>query len=72
MVSNLESLSKLVEKYKFGIIIQNSSNPLEIQLAVEMILGNYQFHSRSAKICFEEEFDFANKVKPILTFITDF
>jgi hypothetical protein len=39
--------------------------------AIQIILDNYDFYSKNARICFEEEFDFAKKVKPILSFIAD-
>lgn len=71
LVSTLESLSKLVEKYEFGAIIKDPSNFLEIESSLEMILSNYSFYSENAKTCFAEEFDFAKKVKPILSFMED-
>ena len=70
LVSNLDSLSRLVERYKIGIVIQEPSNSLEIQSAIEIILSNYPFYSENAKRCFEEEFDFTKKVKPILSFMS--
>ncbi len=69
LVSNLDSLSKLVDKYKIGAVIQEASNSLEIESALEMILSNYTFYSENAKTCFEEEFDFSQKIKPILSFM---
>lgn len=69
LVSNLESLSKLVEKYKFGATIKDPLNSLEIESSLEIILNNYSFYSENAKTCFAEEFDFAKKVKPLLSFM---
>lgn len=67
LVNNLESLSKLVNTYKIGIVIKDPLNNLEIQLAIEKILEQYDIYSANAKICFEEEFDFSKKVNPILS-----
>jgi UDP:flavonoid glycosyltransferase YjiC (YdhE family) len=67
----LESLSQVVEKYKIGVVIKDPLNTLEIEAAIETILNNYAFYSENAKTCFEEEFDFAKKVKPILAFMAD-
>jgi glycosyltransferase involved in cell wall biosynthesis len=71
LVNNLESLSTLVEKYKIGIVVQNPSDYVEIQSALELILSNYSFYSENAKICFAEEFDFATKIKPFLSYVTN-
>jgi hypothetical protein len=69
IVNNLQSLARLIEKYKIGVVIQDPLNPLEIELAIERILSNYSFYSKNARICFDEEFDFAKKINPILSFI---
>lgn len=67
LVNNLPSLSKLVNTYEIGIVINDPLNNLEIQLAIEKILEQYDVFSTNAKICFAEEFDFSKKVKPILS-----
>lgn len=72
LVENLESLSKLVEKYKIGVVIKDPSNSLEIESAMRVILSNYSFYSENARICFDKEFDFAKKVQPILSFVEKF
>ena len=69
LVSNLPSLSQLVEKYKFGIVINEPSNAQEIKLAIDTILGSYNTYSNNAKLCFKAEFDFETKIKPILSFM---
>ncbi len=71
VVNNLESLSTLVESYKIGVVIKEPSNSIEMEEAIQIILDNYDFYSKNARICFEEEFDFGKKVKPILSFISD-
>lgn len=70
LVNNLKSLSKLVESYNIGVVIKDPLNSLEIEEAIEKILSNYTFYSKNAKMCFEEEFDFAKKVEPILSFMS--
>jgi len=72
LVSDLESLSKLVEKYKFGIVIQDPSNSVELENAIEVILNDYELYSRNARLCFDEEFDFGKKVKPFLSFMAKY
>lgn len=69
LVDNLESLYQLVEKYKIGVVIKDPSNSREIESSIEMILSNYSYYSKNARICFDEEFDFAKKVKPIVSFL---
>jgi glycosyltransferase involved in cell wall biosynthesis len=71
LASNLDSLSRLIEKYNFGVIVKEPSNSLEIEASIEMILRNYSFYSKNAKNCFEEEFDFAKKIEPVLSFLID-
>ncbi len=69
LVSNFPSLSQLIEKYQFGIIINEPSDTQEIKAAVDKILIDYDTYSNNAKFCFEAEFDFGKKMKPILSFI---
>ena len=69
LVNNLASLSKLVDKHKIGIVIQDLSDALEIELAIDKILENYAFYSENARKCFEEEYDFGKKAEPILSYI---
>ena len=69
IVNNLQSLARLIEKYKIGVVVQDPLNSLEMESAIETILSNYSFYSKNAIICFEEEFDFAKKINPILSFI---
>jgi glycosyltransferase involved in cell wall biosynthesis len=71
LVNNLESLRKLVENYKVGVVIQEPSNNIEIESAIEKILNNYSFYSENARKCFEEVFDFDKKIKPILSFMAN-
>lgn len=70
LVNNLKSLSELVEAYKIGVVIKDPLNSLELEEALQKVLHNYTFYSENAKLCFAEEFDFAKKVKPILSFIS--
>lgn len=67
LVNNLASLSKLIDTYKVGIVINDPLNSLEIELAIKKILDQYDFYSTNAKTCFQEEFDFSKKVEPILS-----
>ncbi len=69
LVNNSPSLSQILEKYQFGIIINNPSDAQEINLAINEILNCYETYSKNAKLCFEAEFDFGKKMEPILSFI---
>ena len=69
LLSNLKSLSQLVEKYKIGVVIKDLSDQVEIRAAIKLILGSYDFYSENAKSCFQAEFDFNEKIKPILSFM---
>ncbi len=71
LVSNLPSLFQLVEKYQFGIIINDASDAQEIKLAIDKIISHYDIYSKNAKCCFAAEFDFQNKMEPIVLFMDD-
>lgn len=69
LVNNIESLVKLNEKYQFGVVVNDISNPSEMEAAIETILRNYTSYSDNAITCFEKEFDFAKKIEPVLSFM---
>lgn len=69
LVNNLPSLQVFVEKYQIGQVINDPTDPQEIQIAIAKILDNYEFYQNNALVCFSAEFDFGNKVKPLLEFI---
>jgi len=69
LVSNLPSLSRLVEQYNIGIVIKDPSDSEEIQSALEKLLSSYETYSQNAQLCFEAEFDFAKKMQPLLGFM---
>lgn len=72
LVSKLDSLAQLVEKYKLGVVIKNPADHVEIRSAIELILSSYDVYSKNAKSCFQAEFDFTEKIKPILSFMKNF
>jgi len=69
LLSNLPSLNQLVEKYPFGIVIKNPSDAEEIKLAIAQIINYYDEYSKSARLCFEAEFNFEKHIEPILSFM---
>lgn len=71
LVSNLPSLCKLVDKYQFGIVIDNPSDSEEIKTAIQQILSDFDTYSKNAKACFATEFDFGKKMEPMLLFMKD-
>ena len=70
LVSNLESLSRLVHKYKIGIVIQDQTDAVEIESAINTILENYSVYSKNARRCFEVEYDFERKAESLLSHIS--
>lgn len=69
LVNNLESLKNLVNSYDIGVVIEDPSNALEIQLGIDLILSNYELYQANARKCYEAEFNFETKVKPFLEFL---
>ena len=69
LVNNLPSLQVFVEKYQIGQVINDPTDPQEMQMAIAKILDNYEFYQNNALACFSAEFDFGNKAKPLLEFI---
>jgi glycosyltransferase involved in cell wall biosynthesis len=69
IVSNFPSLRRLVEKYACGIAIKDPADPDEIRKAVDKIMASYETYSKNARHCFDEEFDFAKKAKPLIEFM---
>jgi glycosyltransferase involved in cell wall biosynthesis len=67
LVNDLPSLSSLVEKYEFGLVIKEPSDSQEIKSAIDQIISDYEKYSNNAKACFEAEFDFYKKMEPILS-----
>lgn len=69
LVNNLDSLSRLVDKYEFGVVINNPSDYQEVYQGLNKIINNYEFYCQNAKNCFQSEFDFKTKVNYFLDFI---
>lgn len=69
LVNNLDSLSRLVDKYEFGIVINNPSNYQEIYQGLNKIIDNYEFYCQNAKNCFLNEFEVETKVNLFLDFV---
>jgi len=71
LMSDLQSLSQLNEKYQFGIIIKDPTSSAEIEQAIDLIVSNYDFYSSNALLCYEREFDFDTQSKSFLEFIVN-
>jgi hypothetical protein len=69
LISDLQSLVQLNEKYQFGIVIKDPSSSAEVEQALEKVISNYDFYSSNAISCYEQEFDFGNQSRPFLEFI---
>lgn len=69
LVNNLDSLSRLVHKYEFGVIINNPSDYQEVYQGLNKIIDNYEFYCQNAKNCFLSEFEVETKVNYFLDFI---
>jgi glycosyltransferase involved in cell wall biosynthesis len=69
LVNALPSLSRLIEQYQIGFAIKDPTNSEEIKLAIQTILSDYDRYSKNARFCFEQEFDFAKKIEPLLSYV---
>ncbi len=69
LISDLQSLVQLNEKYQFGIVIKDPSSSAEVEQALEKVISNYDFYSSNAISCYEQEFDFGGQSRPFLEFI---
>jgi glycosyltransferase involved in cell wall biosynthesis len=67
LVNNLPSLVELVEQYGCGIVVNDLTNADELRAAIAKILHNYDEYSQNARRCFDAEFNFVEKAKPILS-----
>ncbi|MCI9843883.1 hypothetical protein [Flavobacterium pectinovorum] len=52
IVSKLEGLEKIVEDHNIGITV---NSPIEIPIAIEKIITNYQYYSNNARMAFEKK-----------------
>jgi len=71
LMSDLQSLSQLNEKYQFGIVIKDPASSAEIEQPIDRIVSKYDFYSSNALLCYEREFDFDTQSKSFLEFIVN-
>jgi glycosyltransferase involved in cell wall biosynthesis len=69
LVSRLPALVQLVEEYDCGLVVDDPSNPTEIQTALRRISERYTELSRNAQRCFAERYDFGRAARPIIDFV---
>lgn len=63
IVVKCPGLSKIIEKYKLGVVIDDVS---QIKDAYEMIMKRYSFYRRNVKYVYEKKFDFSKLIAPLL------
>jgi hypothetical protein len=69
IMNNIPSLRRLNDRYQVGKIVEDLSNYLEIESAIEEIMGNYAYFSKNALYCFDKEFDFKLTADLLLDFL---
>jgi hypothetical protein len=62
-------LKKLVDDYRIGVVIDDIENSEEVEKAIDTIIENYDTYSSNARTCFLKEFDFAAKIKPLVSYV---
>jgi len=69
LMSNLNSLVKLNERYVIGRVILDPGNAVEVRQELTEIMGRYEELSANCKRCFKELFDFETRADPFFKFI---
>ena len=68
IVSDSPGLSKIVRKYKLGIVISSMS---ELPNAYEDIMGNYSQYQNNIRSIYKIRFDYEKRIRPLLNEIED-
>lgn len=68
IVNNVPGLSKVVKKYKLGLVIDELS---ELECAVQHIRSNYNFYVENIRKVYSEKFDYKKISKSFYDYITD-
>lgn len=63
IVPECPGMSRVVEKYKLGIVIHDSS---ELKEAYEKIMNNYSYYQKNIKCIYKNKFDYAKMIQPFL------
>jgi glycosyltransferase involved in cell wall biosynthesis len=66
LVSNNESMRNFIDRTGVGIVISDPADAAEVRAAIAQILAAYDTYSSKARACFEQEFDFARNVLPLV------
>lgn len=69
LMSDLDSLTQLNDRYQFGIAIADPASSIELERAIDRIMSNYDLYSKNALRCYQQEFDFNIQSQPFLEFI---
>jgi hypothetical protein len=65
LMNALPSLVAMNQRYDFGAVVQNPEDSGELSAALVKIMSRYDFYSSNARRCFQEEFDFEMKFRPV-------
>lgn len=65
LMNTLPSFQELLQKYEFGITIDDPSNSDELSRAITKIMANYSYYRQNAIRCFAEQFNFNLKCEPV-------
>lgn len=69
IVNRLPGLADIVEKYNCGAVIDNVESTDEWKTAINRIKSDYDMYKARVNECYEQEFDFLKKVKPLEEFL---
>jgi len=71
IVNCLPGLADLVEKYNCGIVIDNVEDISEWENAINKIMSDYDGYKLRVAECYKKEFDFEEKIKPLIQFLSE-
>lgn len=66
LVSNTASLANFVKRSEAGLVINDPTDPAELQSAIDVLLRDYERFSSKARAVFDDHLDFDHNVKPVL------
>ncbi len=69
IVPECPGMSRVVERYKLGIVIHDSS---ELKEAYEQIMDNYSYYQKNIKYAYKTKFDYAKVIQPFLGQLKNF
>jgi glycosyltransferase involved in cell wall biosynthesis len=66
LVCGVPALAQIVQDYGCGAAIRDPEDAEEIRAALDRIAASYAEHSKNARVCYEERFNFEKEVRPVI------